>query len=420
MAWIIPTGKSLTLTPQQEKLLRELEIDQNGPGTILRDFKMLLDFTRKGDVLVTGAQQLPLAPLAALNSRMTHPLKHGLKRCTQKSYPHINGLYLLLRASGLTAVESTGRKLVLKVVPSVLDAFDDLSPTEQYFILLETWLLRGWPDIVLCDSRRGLFPFPRTFQEWSFLFSKIPDGGLGPTDIQLIEQIGRYHLEWHNLALLELFGMVTIVAAPPVEGRRGWNIQSLRRAPLGDALLRLIEGSFFGHYESFPGSDEEGLSMPIGAMRTALISHFPAWNRVIAAPERRYREGAHIFRVSLGHFRGRIALPAASSLDDLAHAILGAVRFSSDHLYLFRYRNGFGALEEVNHPYMEDGPWTHEVLVGDLNVTIGQPMTFLFDFGDEWELGVVLEAIEPDRNIHEPVLLETRGEPPEQYPRSDE
>lgn len=102
-------------------------------------------------------------------------------------------------------------------------------------------------------------------------------------------------------------------------------------------------------------------------------------------------------------------------LDSLATAILDAVEFDFDHLYQFSYRNRFGALESVNHSYMEEGPWTDEVLIGDVPVPIGQAMTFLFDFGDNWTFKVVLEQVDPDMHIDGPVILERRGESPEQY-----
>ena len=36
MPVIIPTGKKLTLSPDPERLLQDLEINADGPGTILK------------------------------------------------------------------------------------------------------------------------------------------------------------------------------------------------------------------------------------------------------------------------------------------------------------------------------------------------------------------------------------------------
>jgi hypothetical protein len=418
MPAIIPTGKKLTLSPDAERLLRDLEIDEDGPGTILKDFRMLLDFVRKGDVLVTRAQQLPLPPLPVLNSRMTHPLKLGLKRTLQKSYPHLNGLYLLLRASGLTAVAARGRKLYLRVDPVAVDSFYGLNNTEQYFTLLETWLLRGWPDIVLEGGRR-YSPFPRTFQGWSFLFARIPQNGADPAEDQTVDYFAHRELGWHNVALLELFGLVTIRQAP-FEPGRGWTIGHIQRTPLGDALLVLLEGSFFSRFGALMDPEAEELPRRVGAMQPVVQAYFPAWRNNIVFPQADFRKGVHIFRGSLGRFRFRVALRAEDTLEDLARAILSAVRFDSDHLYRFSYRDRFGSLQEVNHHYMEDGPWVHEVQVGGLECPLGQPMTFLFDFGDEWEMEIIPEKVDADRRIDRWEILEAHGEPPEQYPRWEE
>jgi hypothetical protein len=47
-------------------------------------------------------------------------------------------------------------------------------------------------------------------------------------------------------------------------------------------------------------------------------------------------------------------------------------------------------------------------------------MTFLFDFGDNWEFELLLEAVEPDRAVDKVEILETHGEAPEQYLYEDD
>ena len=72
--------------------------------------------------------------------------------------------------------------------------------------------------------------------------------------------------------------------------------------------------------------------------------------------------------------------------------------------------------ERVYHPYMDEGPWTSEVKVGEVPLSIGQTMTYLFDFGDNWEFDVTLERVDPaDASLVGPVVLESHGEPPDQY-----
>jgi len=113
----------------------------------------------------------------------------------------------------------------------------------------------------------------------------------------------------------------------------------------------------------------------------------------------------------------RIAIPGALPLEDLARTIIGAFEFTYDHLYQFSYRNRFGVETHANHPYMDEGPWASEVRVGDVPLQEGQSMTYLYDFGDQWEFEVTLEHVEPpDRAMKAPAICDARGEAPEQYP----
>jgi hypothetical protein len=102
----LPNSSSLRVGDQQ--ILYNQAIDEAGPGTILDDFEVLLRFIGPEGIAVGGKNDLlPMKVLPQLNAQLTHPIEIGLKRPQQKSYPNINGLYLLLRATGLAYVERT-------------------------------------------------------------------------------------------------------------------------------------------------------------------------------------------------------------------------------------------------------------------------------------------------------------------------
>jgi hypothetical protein len=154
----------------------------------------------------------------------------------------------------------------------------------------------------------------------------------------------------------------------------------------------------------------------VGRLQALLQPYFPEWKRTLSIPKRGFLEGTYIFKVSLGRLWFLIAIPAGYSLESLSSFILNTVEFDYDHLYQFKYENPFGALERVNHPYMDEGPWADDVLIGNLPLRIGQEMTYLYDFGDNWEFEVTLEQVDLDKKIEKPVLLERHGKPPKQYP----
>ncbi|NJN09622.1 MAG: hypothetical protein HC815_17195 [Richelia sp. RM1_1_1] len=94
----------------EEELLHNQDISLTSPGTILKDFQMLLDFIGTEGIEVSKTQNfLPMKSLEELNNQLTHPIQIDLKRPQQKAYPHLHGLYLLLRASTISTIEPKGK-----------------------------------------------------------------------------------------------------------------------------------------------------------------------------------------------------------------------------------------------------------------------------------------------------------------------
>ena len=79
------------LTPEHEQLLRDTTIDEDGPGTILRDFEALLSYVGKRKFQVTKGYNLRLRDVRQINDRLTTPLQLGLTRPQQKSFPIFMG-----------------------------------------------------------------------------------------------------------------------------------------------------------------------------------------------------------------------------------------------------------------------------------------------------------------------------------------
>jgi hypothetical protein len=209
--------KSPKLTDVHEDLLQQQTILEGKPGTILFDFNTLLNFIGAEGILVTGTHLLPMKQLSDLNARLTHPIQHGLSRPQQKSYPHINGLYLLVRASGLTQIEQQRNKPRLVIDQEVFPSWANLNVTERYFTLLESWLLRGRSEIV--GERGGPFWHDAPIIRCLDFFHRLPAEGV---DVKNDDEF-RYYPSYHNLALLELFGLISIQRGPVVAGQ-GWQI----------------------------------------------------------------------------------------------------------------------------------------------------------------------------------------------------
>ena len=73
--------RAIWWTDQHRRTLRALEVSQEGPGTVLRDFQMLLSFVRERELPVSKTYQLPPRKvLPEINARLAHPIELGLKR----------------------------------------------------------------------------------------------------------------------------------------------------------------------------------------------------------------------------------------------------------------------------------------------------------------------------------------------------
>ena len=153
---------STNLPHALKQVLRDQAITDDRPGTVLHDFRMLVDYLRPEGVEAAGQHNmLPMRLIGELDRRLSRPLRLELKmkRPQIRSHPYLQGLNLLLRASALVRVEGIGDKARLVLDPAMLVQWDQLNPTEQYFNLLEAGLRLGRPEMVGDRDLRDSTPF---------------------------------------------------------------------------------------------------------------------------------------------------------------------------------------------------------------------------------------------------------------------
>jgi hypothetical protein len=386
---------------------------------------MLLDFLKPEGAEAGGQYNLlAIKLIEELDSRLSRPLHLKLKRPQLRSHPYLQGLNLLLRASGLSRVEGAGAKARLVLDPEMLVQWDQLNPTEQYFNLLEAWLLFGTPEMV---GERGGALSSMLFdcmQSWRFLPESDKRSKKEPP-----REFHFYGRDLYKLALMELFGLAAV--EHPRKPVTPWAPANAWRTPFGGAVFTSLFDWQFGisraedrvdEDDEEADDEEEGQDFPaLGAWQPIFQPYFPEWQKNLEVVVPEAVEGIFIFRVSLGKdMWRRIAMPAEDTLDDLAGWILRSVNFDSDHLYEFILRNHMGAGIRISHPETGDGSGTDQIQVGELFLEPGQSMQFHYDFGDDWRFDVKLERIEPpDAKIKAPRILEKHGKSPKQYPNSD-
>jgi hypothetical protein len=406
-----------TLSKAQEQILREQVIDAGRPGPVLRDFQTVLDFVGTEGVRAGGKYNLlPIEAIGELDARLSHPLRLQLKRPQLRSHPFLQGLHLLLRASGLTRVEGKGPKARLVVDPVMLEQWRRLNPTERYFNLLEAWLLVGRPEMV---GERGYGFDGGLLTSWLWTWD-ITRSLEGPShrDRRWGDYLFAVVGDLYQFALRDLFGLVAFETSnAPGEA---WCPGHVQIVPFGDAVFTLL-GQWFGSQQGAEMLEEENEEEPVPGVRFGRLQplfqpYFPEWRENLAVPQPEAREGMFVFRVSLGKAWRLIAVPADSTLDALVSWVLRSVDFDSDHLYEITYRDPFGAEASAMHPYCDEGPWADRIPLRDLPIQPGQSMKLTYDFGDDWRFDIRLERIEPPGRIKKPRILESHGKAPEQYP----
>lgn len=399
------------------RTLTQVQITATSPGTILHDFDVLLDMLRQGPLRLTESTQQPSRTLLSkINARLAHPVQLGLKNPQLKSYPPIMGLYLLLRASGLTTVGGTSQKPLLFLDADLDREWQALNPTEQYGSLLEIWLLRAESDILGERFLPGLSY--ESYLYWIDLIGWNPGEGAQASNNADLASATKYVLGWHNLGIMELFGFIAVTEDPPQPGL-GRQIHQITPMPLGTSLLALLEEKYYSRLE--PSRIPQGShAAEAGTLQPILEPYWPQWKRTLRVPQWTFRPGTHVFDMKLDRLWARLALPGGATLDDLATTILNVLEFDFDHLYEFGYRNRFGIPWSVGHPMLEESPSTAEVRVGDLPLPLGQTLTFIYDFGDWWEIHLTLTGIDTAPVTPTPIVLEKKGQPPSQYPYYDD
>jgi hypothetical protein len=391
------------------EVLKKQDFGPTTPGTVLADFQALLDFV--GDGIPTSGKngRLPMALLYELDSRMTHPLQPKLKRPLQLTFPHLNGLMLLLKQSGLCRLsghEDTGR---IAIPPIQREAWQSLNPTEQYFTLLQSFLDANW-NLVDSERQSGHGPMLDLRSIVDYWSNRKSEAGPSETPApQLFYGWSRQT----SAALLELLGILAIERVEPRDGEN-WRIASIKVTNFGQAFMaRMTDGK---HADFI-------LRLIMGKITTnnewvgdLFREFFPECLSTLPDNIWDFVDGIWQFKVTIEKAWRRIQVPATSTLDELAQAILEAFDFEQDTGYAFRVPDRSGRVVEIYSEHEDDNKDTAILPVGalpldpEMFITLCVAVESGFLFSDEMLLSMELEKIlRPNPKITKAQVTAKRG-----------
>ena len=418
--------KGPELTTKQEQVLRGQTISDDQPGSVLRDFQMLLDFVGPHGFEASGKHNvLPLKFIGELDARLSRPLNLLTLRNFDLT-PTSKGCICYCGPRGSRSSRKQAPRPGSLRTPEILLQWKAFNPTEQYFTLLETWLRIGRPEIL------GDLGWSSQNMLWRCMdiLHQLPDEG---RRFDLTKPEARYILgsggDLYLVALMGLFGLLAV--EHPRHSKAPWHPAGLEHTSFGDATVSLLRSRDVVWEELLPQEyrgnrekigEEVSLHLPrFGAWQPFFQPYFPDWSQNLELPEFEPRQGTFIFRLSLGKIWRLIAMPSDATLADLVDVILASVKFDSDHLYEFSFRDRTGVTHSIYHPEMQKRSCADQFPIGKLPIELGQSMQLLYDFGDNWPFTVKLERIESaSRKAKGPRILKKHGKSPVQYARWDE
>ena len=413
MAYLEVDGNSGELeisdTARQQVLL-EQTIDEVGPGTVLQDFNTLLDYLGERELKTTSKHYLlPQRCLEELNARMIQPMAHQLKRPQQRPFPLLNGLYLLLRTTGIGIGRGAAPSGTLALNPESLMMWRQLNPTERYFVLLENWLIHASTDTI-GETDRWSNSCWNSLMSVSNRFSRQPVLRIEDSNRRYGIVSGR--MDALTISLMDSFGWTSLKYEPPADGE-AQQLSRVELLPFGRAMTESLMAAW--PWRDFDQSESE--TQGKGVLQSLFKPYFPAWERNLELAEREMRPGKYTWHVSIGKPWRRIVVPGDFPLESLAEAILQAFDFDNDHMYHFEFRDERGQRVEIVCPHIEDAKaWADEVALQELPLAEGDTMTFVFDYGDNWQFTVKLESVtDDDTTLTEAKVVKSSGKAPAQY-----
>jgi hypothetical protein len=297
---------------------------------------------------------------------------------------------------GIIKFETVKKDILMKVDEELLKNWNKLNHSEQYFTLLELWLIHSNPKELL-DAFHAipLLQLHRFF-----------DDNNATSFEETIENI-RYMSELYSLALYDMFGFVDIKSTVAIK-KNQWNISDIVVKPLIKRILPMLA------IDTRTMQIFLLVNADLGYFQPKIRQRYKEYVNTLQYPKIMPTKGVYRLKISLGRAYRTIEIDAKKSFEYLADAILEQFYFDDDHLYEFTFFDIFGKMTRV------DNTDSDTYYLKNLPLKELESFQFIFDFGANWEFNIFIEDIDKSREIESVKLIKSHGEAPEQYPEYDE
>ena len=394
---------------------------ENNIKAVISEFNTFIDYNeREKPVLSAKREVFGKKASFSLNMLLNNKKQVSGPNYNQDQYPIIDLMFKLaiLGKFYIKVNNADGKQNLLKT-PN-LQSYQCLNEYEKYVFLLQTYwtkynfeeMFHGWIDesafysilysiaksetgqVIEKDNQNNSYGM---YSEGAAFFYHLKFFGFG--ELELTEGAKGKYEDIIKKFYPNIFGIEasTFLAS---EALMYWNIKNVR------LLLPPTKR------ESLAKKKENPFNVFKYIFKDKIIM------KTVEATNETERIGVYNFKVILSKTVWRkIKLSHNHSLGDLHMAIQDAFIFDDDHLYAFyidgNQRTGKPIYCEDTH---DDGITAEKTRIFDLALYIGQKMLYLFDFGDEWKFDVELIEIDKEAPLPlKPMIIESKGEAPEQY-----
>jgi len=429
---------------------------QANEGDILlavRDFETMCEYIHANKPPLTQKGDLPTKACFELNGLMAHPKSGAKKTDRMGQYADVCLYYQIASASGLfQPCEAKGGKTVVTLSEAYED-FKRMNGFSKYLFIFLSWMYNtdieelytrdpciasfgaSIIDAVIAEiGKQSEFEWIICEEEYDFFahFKKplqslmaghfhflchLRGLGLLMFDNEDVDARDTYHISVGKIRITT-FGAALSAACN--SRKFSWVNRLEQGSSLEDeeesapTVIEIFEKDF---KKNPPGSD---------GFLTPFLSCFPdgavdavALNGLLFSNSAEISDNTvYEFKVQLERTCYRVIQCAGRhTFEDLHLAIQGAFTFWDDHLYSFFMDGKRWSKRGIHSPYADELPCSNEVMISQAGLREKQSILYLFDYGDEWEFKVTVTSIfDADFPLASPVVVEAKGEAPEQYP----